>query len=155
MVDVYSGLKGFPSPAEQPGYYEKLANAGGLTQKPGTTLLAAFSITNELLGAVVYFSDMKYYGSGGTATKEKDAAGFRLLAVSIKARGKGLGRALTKACIQKARMQKQSQLIIHTTEVMEAAWNMYESLGFKRSEDLDFVWDTLPVLGFRLNIEPS
>jgi sugar lactone lactonase YvrE len=43
--------------------------------------LVAVSSDNKIAGGVVYFSDMQYYGSGGTATKEHNAAGFRLLAV--------------------------------------------------------------------------
>jgi hypothetical protein len=41
-------------------------------------------------------------------------------------------------------------LIIHSTMAMQTAWKMYERLGFKRSEDLDFMQGELPVFGFRL-----
>jgi GNAT superfamily N-acetyltransferase len=95
---------------------------------------------------------MEYYGSGGTATQEKNAAGFRLLAVDVGARGLGIGKLLTIACIEKAKEQKQKQLIIHTTKAMRIAWRMYENLGFKRSEDLDFMQGELPVFGFRLQL---
>jgi len=33
---------------------------------------------------------------------------------------------------------------------MFTAWKMYETMGFKRSEDLDFKQGALPVFGFRL-----
>jgi ribosomal protein S18 acetylase RimI-like enzyme len=95
---------------------------------------------------------MKHYGSGGTATKEKNAAGFRLLAVDPKYRGHGIGKMLTLACIEKARSSRVDQLIIHTTEAMQVAWKMYENLGFQRSADLDFMQDQLKVLGFRLRV---
>src|ERR1700751_4055276 len=91
MVQVYSRLDGFPKPSEQPNYYNMLANIGNLTQKPNTELLVAVSADNKIAGGVVYFSDMQYYGSGGTATKEKNAAGFRLLAVDPTVRGQGIG----------------------------------------------------------------
>ena len=71
MVNVYSHLEGFPNAEEQTSYYEMLANIGALTEKPGTELLVAISEKGQIGGAVVYFSDMKYYGSGGTATQEK------------------------------------------------------------------------------------
>jgi GNAT superfamily N-acetyltransferase len=93
---------------------------------------------------------MKNYGSGGTATLERDASGFRLLAVDPMERAKGVGKLLTTACIEKARDNKSMQLIIHTTNAMRTAWKMYEQLGFQRSEDLDFMQGTLPVFGFRL-----
>lgn len=152
MVNVYSQLEGFPKPDEQPTYYKMLANIGELTIKPGTELLVAVSSDNKIAGGVVYFNDMQYYGSGGTATKEKNAAGFRLLAVDLNIRGKGIGKLLTFACIRKAKDKKLSQVIIHSTKAMQTAWKMYESMGFERSEDLDFLQGELPVFGFRLKL---
>jgi GNAT superfamily N-acetyltransferase len=150
MVQVYSQLEGFPKESEQPNYYKMLANVGSLTTTPGTELLIAVSAEGKIVGAVVYFADIKYYGSGGTATQQRNASGFRLLAVDPTERGKGIGKLLTTACIRKARDNKSHQLIIHTTIVMQTAWKMYEQLGFKRSEDLDFMQGTLSVFGFRL-----
>jgi GNAT superfamily N-acetyltransferase len=150
MVDVYSRLEGFPKPTEQPAYYSMLSNIGDFTQKPGCELLVAVTVDDGLLGGVVYFNDMQYYGSGGTATQEKNAAGFRLLAVDTNARGLGIGKLLTEASIQKAKDASLSQMIIHSTKSMQTAWKMYENIGFKRSEDLDFFQGDLPVFGFRL-----
>ncbi|HNP32511.1 MAG TPA: GNAT family N-acetyltransferase [Flavobacterium sp.] len=150
MVDAYSQLDGFPKPEEQPAYYKMLLNISDLTKKPATELLVAVDSDENLLGGVVYFSDMQYYGSGGTATQEKNAAGFRLLAVNPDARGLGIGKLLTEACIQKAKGANLSQMIIHSTKAMQTAWKMYENIGFKRSEDLDFLQGELPVFGFRL-----
>jgi GNAT superfamily N-acetyltransferase len=150
MVKVYSQLDGFPKESEQPNYYKMLAGIGELTAQPATQLLAAISGDGKIAGAVVYFSDMKYYGSGGTATTEENAAGFRLLGVDPSIRGKGIGKLLVDECIKKAKDEKLSQIIIHTTMAMKIAWKMYENLGFKRSEDLDFMQGELPVFGFRL-----
>lgn len=152
MVSVYSQLDGFPKESEQPEYYKTLANIGEFTNKPDTELLVAVSHDEKIAGGVVYFSDMKYYGSGGTATKEQDAAGFRLLAVDPSIRGKGIGRLLVDECIRKAKDKNLRQVIIHTTMAMQTAWKMYENIGFKRSEDLDFMQGELPVFGFRLAI---
>ena len=150
LVEVYAQLEGFPKPSEQPEYYEKLANISDFINKPGAELLVALSPEDKILGAVVFFSDIKYYGSGGSATREKNAAGFRLLGVSPQARGKGIGKLLTVSCMDKARENHAGQLIIHTTMAMQTAWKMYEHFGFKRSEDLDFMQGALPVYGFRL-----
>lgn len=150
MVQAYSQLEGFPKESEQPNYYRMLANVGELTAKPQTEILVAISADARIAGAVVYFGDMKHYGSGGTATQEQHAAGFRLLAVDPSARGQGVGKLLTNACIDKARAQKLRQVIIHTTMAMQTAWKMYEGIGFKRSQDLDFMQGELAVFGFRL-----
>jgi GNAT superfamily N-acetyltransferase len=152
LVLVYSQLDGFPKKKEQPDYYKMLANVGELTKKPGTEILVAITEQGRIAGAVVYFSDMKYYGSGGSATLEKDASGFRLLAVDPSFRGQGIGSILTRECIRRARDLKHSNVVIHTTRAMQTAWKMYEKIGFKRAEDLDFMQGDLPVFGFRLNL---
>jgi len=150
MVSVYSQLDGFPQESEQPDYFRALANVGAFTHKPDTALLVAVSRENKIAGALVYFDDMIYYGSGGTATKEKNASGFRLLAVDPSSRGQGIGRMLAEECIKRARQRKHQKLIIHTTMAMRTAWHMYENMGFKRSADLDFKQGDFPVFGFRL-----
>lgn len=150
LVDVYSRLEGFPTPAEQPGYYEMLANIGRFTEKPGARVLVAAQPNDDLAGGVVYFGEMAHYGSGGTAASIRNASGIRLLGVEPRHRGLGAGRALTRACIRLAREQGHAQVILHTTLAMQVAWCLYESLGFARSEDLDFSQQGLPVFGFRL-----
>lgn len=150
MVAVYSQLDGFPTPTEQPGYYALLANIGAFTQKQGAKVLVAISAERGLVGGVVYFGDMAEYGSGGTATAIKDASGIRLLGVSEAARGLGVGKALTNACIDLARAKGHAQVVLHTTQSMTTAWGMYAKLGFTRSTDLDFMQGELPVFGFRL-----
>lgn len=152
LVQVYSQLEGFPKEDEQPAYYNMLRNVGDLTAKPDTEMFVAVSPAGDIDGAVVFFGNMQYYGSGGTATQEKNAAGFRLLAVNPNARGAGIGKLLTAHCILRARELKLQQVIIHTTKAMAVAWKMYEKSGFVRSEDLDFMQGQLPVFGFRLKL---
>ena len=152
MIEVYSNLEGFPKESEQPEYYKVFHNIGEFTNKPDTELIVVVSPEDKIVAAVVFFGDMQHYGSGGTATLEKNAAGFRLLAVESSARGQGLGRMLTNECIRRAKEKKLSQVIIHTTQAMQQAWKMYESIGFKRSEDLDFLQQGFPVFGFRLRL---
>ena len=150
MVDVYSRLEGFPGPAEQPRYYEMLANIGAFATRRGARVLVALSPTGELWGGVVYFADMSEYGSAGAAPLEKNASGVRLLGVDPHVRGRGVGRALSKACIELAREQSHGCVVLHTTQPMRAAWALYESLGFRRAPDLDFLQEALQVFGFRL-----
>ena len=152
MVEVYRQLEGFPSPTEQPDYYTKLANIGTLANQHRTKILVAVNANNELLGGIVYFGQMANYGSGGKATTLTDASGIRLLAVRSTARGMGVGKALTNACIQLARQSGHSLVVLHTTQAMNVAWAMYESLGFARCEDLDFYQQELPVFGFKLTL---
>jgi GNAT superfamily N-acetyltransferase len=129
-----------------------LANIGAFARRPGARLLVATTDAGRLAGGVVYFGDMAEYGSGGIATSVRDASGIRLLGVDQRYRGAGVGRALTHACIDAARQQSRSQVILHTTGAMQIAWRMYEKLGFVRSHELDFLQNELPVFGFRLRL---
>jgi GNAT superfamily N-acetyltransferase len=148
MVAVYSGLEGFPGKAEQPKYYELLANIGRVTEQPDTRLLVA--VTDRIVGGIVYFADMIRYGAPGASSLETNTAGFRLLAVDPAARGMGVGKGLANRCIELARQSAHRQVIIHTTHAMKIAWAMYEQLGFHRAPELDFMQEQLQVFGFRL-----
>jgi len=152
MVRVYSSLEGFPTPAEQPAYYELLANIGQFSERPHARVLVAVDRSGTILGGVVYFGDMAHYGSGGIASEERNASGIRLLGVDPAHRGAGVGRALTNACIELAREAGHAQVVLHTTQVMRAAWSLYERLGFVRAPELDFLQEGFPVFGFRLTL---
>jgi ribosomal protein S18 acetylase RimI-like enzyme len=152
MVEVYSKLEGFPNPIEQPDYYDTLRNVGKLTDQDNTALLVAVSDREQILGAVVYFSDMKNYGSGGIAPEIKNSSGFRLLTVGSGARGMGIGKLLSQECIDRTKQLNQKQLIIHSTKSMKIAWSMYERMGFERYPKIDFIQGELPVYGFRLKL---
>lgn len=152
LVEVYATLPGFPSPEQQPRYYEMLRNIYAFTERPATRVLVALDDREHIVGGVVYFGDMAQYGSGGTATRETRASGIRLLGVSPSVRGGGIGKALTEACLALARDSGNTQVILHTTEAMRIAWGLYERLGFVRSSDLDFMQEALPVFGFRLKL---
>ncbi len=152
MVEVYSQLEGFPNQKEQPEYYDLLLNVGQLTSNGHTHIIVALDTNNKVMGAVVYFEDMLYYGSGGIAPQLKNASGFRLLAVDPLARGLGIGKLLCEACIQRSKNLSHKFLYIHSTESMEIARRMYERLGFHRYEPIDFKQNDLEVFGFRLRL---
>ncbi|HET6806515.1 MAG TPA: GNAT family N-acetyltransferase [Frateuria sp.] len=155
LVDVYARLEGFPKPEEQPRYYALLADIGQFARKPQAQLLVALDAQERLLGGVAYFGEMAHYGSGGMAGTLTDASGIRLLGVAPAARGLGVGRALTAACIQRARERGHARVVLHTTRAMQVAWGMYERLGFERAPELDFMQGELPVFGFSLFLRPG
>lgn len=152
LVAAYAALPGMPSPHEQPDYYAMLANVGGRAAKPALTVFVATDDAGKLLGSIDFIDNMTQYGSGGTASTITDAAGIRLLAVDDAYRGKGVGKELTRCCIERARAIGKNRLVLHTTRVMHAAWTMYEGLGFVRFPDIDFRQGNLDVFGFHLNL---
>jgi ribosomal protein S18 acetylase RimI-like enzyme len=150
LVAAYAALPGMPSPDEQPEYYAMLADVAGRAAQPSLSVLVGTDETGRLLGSIDYIEDMAHYGSGGTAGTVAEAAGVRLLAVDEAARGQGVGKALTRHCIERARRAGRRRLVLHTTKVMQAAWAMYEGLGFVRFPAIDFRQGRLDVFGFQL-----
>ena len=150
LVTAYSQLDGFPSRIEQPEYYKTLANVGELLKAPGTEILVAADNDNTILGCMVYYANMQYYGPHEITIQEENAAGLRLLAVRPDMQGHGIGKQLTLAGIEKARAHGKAQVILHSTTAMKTAWAMYEKMGFTRSEDIDFLQSGLGVYGFRI-----
>ena len=152
VARAYAALPGMPSPEEQPEYYARVRDASGRARLPALRILAAVGAAGEVLGSADFIEDMAHYGSGGTATRRLDAAGIRLLAVAPTERGRGIGKALTLDCIDRARALDRTSLVLHTTRAMQTAWRMYEQLGFRRSPDLDFRQGELEVFGFELDL---
>jgi GNAT superfamily N-acetyltransferase len=150
VADAYAALPNMPSPDEQPGYYAMVRDAPARVRIPGYRILAAVTPSGDLVGSADFIEEMAHYGSGGSAPKRADAAGIRLLAVAPTARGQGIGKALTRDCISRARGLGRAAVVLHTTRAMETAWRMYEKLGFRRSPDLDFRQGALEVFGFEL-----
>ena len=99
-------------------------------------VLVAVAPAGEVLGGVTYVSgpDNPY------AEELRDGeAGMRMLAVDPARHGRGVGRALALACIDRARAAGRHRLVLHTGAWMSAACHLYESLGFRRVPALDFV----------------
>ncbi|MBT2412518.1 GNAT family N-acetyltransferase [Streptomyces sp. ISL-12] len=70
-------------------------------------------------------------------------AEIRMLAVAHAARGRGVGEALVRACVDRARgVDGCERLILSTQRTMRAAHRVYERLGFVRTPDRD--WNPLP-----------
>jgi ribosomal protein S18 acetylase RimI-like enzyme len=55
----------------------------------------------------------------------------RMLVVDPVARGSGLGRRLTEACVERARRDGAATLALHTSPAMHAALALYLKMGFE------------------------
>ena len=76
----------------------------------------------------------------GSALQQVAAPGereIRMLGVAREARGEGVGEALVRSCIERARMDNASALVLWTRLNMEAAQRLYARLGFTRITDRD------------------
>lgn len=152
-VAVYAALPGMPGPDKAPDYYQMLADVSSRAGHPAMSVFAAVRESGELLGSVDFIRDVKHYGTLGAVTTVPNAAGIRLLAVKPECRGQGVGKALTSYCIEQARGLGRSKVVLHTTQVMQTAWGMYERLGFQRFPEIDFRQGSLDVYGFQLKVD--
>ena len=83
---------------------------------------------------------------------EPDWADLRMLAVDPSARGKGIGRALSEACIERARRDGRAVIGLHTDNEMTPAHSLYTSLGFVRDAEHDWIGDGFELRAYRLNL---
>jgi GNAT superfamily N-acetyltransferase len=98
-------------------------------------VVVAVGEAGELLGGVTYVS-----GPDDPYSEElrEGEAGIRMLAVDPARQGRGIGRALTEWCLERARAAGRTRLVLHTGAFMPAAVHLYEAMGFERLPDLDF-----------------
>ncbi|MGC3945670.1 MAG: GNAT family N-acetyltransferase [Chryseolinea sp.] len=61
----------------------------------------------------------------------------RMVTVDKKYNGKGIGRRLMSECIEHARTQRETIMGLHTSEFMNAARHIYESMGFYVVKELE------------------
>ena len=140
VVRAYRALGGGGDAHE--AYLEHVRDAAGRARHC-PVLVAVDEGTGEVLGSVTYVPGQ------GNAFAELAGEGegeFRMLGVAPDAQGRGVGAALVRACIARARADGRRGIVISTTPVMHAAHRLYEHLGFRRAPERDWV----PVPGVEL-----
>ena len=66
-----------------------------------------------------------------------DQAEFRMLSVAAAGRRRGVGRALVKACLDRARAAGMREVLLSSLPEMTAAHALYKEFGFVRAPELD------------------
>jgi ribosomal protein S18 acetylase RimI-like enzyme len=101
-------------------------------------LLVAVGRDGTLLGGVTYVPGP----DNPMSEVERDGeAGIRMLAVDPAAQGRGVGRALALACIERARREGRSGIALYTPPANVPAQRLYESLGFARDPGRDWEYE--------------
>lgn len=127
-------------------YYAELRDAATRAARV-PVLVAVEASSGRLLGGLTYVPGPGPYSEGEFG----DAASIRMLAVDPAARGRGAGRALVEAAIERARRDGRPSIGIFTRPFMTAAQALYADLGFEREPALD--WQFEPgewLLAYRL-----
>lgn len=117
----------------------------------GTVVLVAEE-AGRLVGCATYIA------RPGTPFAEFDApdgAGVRMLGVEPEAMGRGVGEALARACLDRARADGRGVVVLHTATFMSGAQRLYERMGFERAADLDWSIDGTDLLGYRYWLDPA
>lgn len=105
--------------------------------KAGGVVLVAV-VGDEVVGTVTYVAD---FSSELAEHQRPGEAAIRMLSVAPSAKRRGIGRALSEACIERARAEGKRGIVLHADEIMKAARALYEELGFRRDPDRDFAPD--------------
>jgi len=82
----------------------------------------------------------------------KGFAYLRALGVDPATRGRGVGRALTIACIERARADGAAGIALNTLSFMPAATALYEGLGFRQTGG-NVEWGGGKLLSYIQNID--
>jgi len=80
---------------------------------------------------------------------------LRMLGVLPEARGRGIGRALVEAAVERARASGKRSLWLRTLPAMTTAQRMYGRMRFVRDESLDVAVDSDHLMGYRLELDPD
>ncbi len=136
-VDAYAGLAGF-DPGE--GY---LAELGDVARRASlAVVLVAVDLDRRLLGGITYVAGpgpyFEWEAAGSAGPPAPGSAGVRMLAVAPEARGAGVGTALVRACLTRARAEGRDRVWLHTTPEMTDAHRIYEREGFVRAPEADW-----------------
>ena len=82
---------------------------------------------------------MAFLVSKGNPTDifRRDWCYIRMVGVNPEYGGKGIGKKLTQMCIDSARETKEKIIALHTSEFMDVARHIYESIGFEQTKELE------------------
>jgi GNAT superfamily N-acetyltransferase len=99
-----------------------------------TVLVAVDDADDGILGTVT----LEPYDQASELARDDTEADIRAFAVAPQAQGKGVGRKLLLAVIERAEKQGLRRLRLCTQPAMAAAGHLYADAGFSRTPELDF-----------------
>lgn len=99
-----------------------------------TGVVLVVTSPEKIHGAVKFYPDAEQAGLGHWPPS---TASMRILAVHPDSRGRGYGRRLVQDCIARAQALQVPAIYLYTGTFMQAARQLYESLGFRRVPQYD------------------
>lgn len=129
-ADAYGDLGYDDTPRSE--YLDRVADLE--TRARHALVLGAFE-EGRVLGTVTLELDHRIPGGHPRPPLAPDQAHVRMLGVHPDAQRRGTGRLLMDACLAEARRAGKRRLTLETTKAMQAAQQLYESMGFLRGPD--------------------
>ncbi|WP_326946870.1 GNAT family N-acetyltransferase [Amycolatopsis sp. NBC_01307] len=112
-------------------------------------VLVAVGEAGDVLGCVTIVRP----GSAYAEISRPGELEFRMLAVAPSARGRGVGEALTRAVLDRARTLGLRRVVLSSLDGMRSAHRLYERLGFTRLPERD--WRPFPhisLVAYRIDV---
>jgi GNAT superfamily N-acetyltransferase len=143
---VVAAYEALPGNHMSGGYAAELADVGRRSSEAEVLV----AVDEGLLGCVTFVPDAS---SPWAELLDAGESGIRMLAVLPAAQGRGVGRALVDACVERTRKLGHTGLMLHTTPWMHAAHHVYEQAGFQRRPDRDWTpVPDVPLMAYRLDL---
>lgn len=81
---------------------------------------------------------MAFFIPSGNPTElfESGWSYIRMVGVNPAFSNHGIARRLTQSCLEQAKRQNETIVALHTSEFMDAARHLYESLGFRQLKEI-------------------
>jgi ribosomal protein S18 acetylase RimI-like enzyme len=135
---------------EDHGYAGELRAAAHRAEE--AELVVAVDPTSQaLLGTVTYCVNGSHYAE----IAQPGEAEFRMLAVAPAARGRGIGGQLATWCVDRAREQGCTAIVLSTLDLMHTAHRLYERMGFRRLPERDWTPEPdITLVAYGLDLEP-
>jgi GNAT superfamily N-acetyltransferase len=143
IQNAYRSLAGYPRDDE---YDAHIADVEGRRRD---TIVVVAELDGRLVGSLTYVAGVV---EGHSEHGDPDAASFRYFAVDPAVQGRGVGEAMVRWVIDRARSDGKRAILIHTLDVMRGAQRLYRRLGFVRDEAHDEDWDGIAGLAYRYDL---
>jgi ribosomal protein S18 acetylase RimI-like enzyme len=133
------------------GYRDELAD---VARRAALATQLVAETAGRLVGTVTYYPPQDQAHADDWAWWPKGFSYLRALGVPPQARGRGVGRALTLACVERARADGAAGIALNSVSIMSAATALYDGLGFRQTGG-DLHWGDHKLLSYVLDFDPA
>jgi ribosomal protein S18 acetylase RimI-like enzyme len=131
LDEVYAAFRGHLPPEAWESYIGEIVD---VRSRLGESELIVAERAGRLVGTIGFYPDAS---RSALERWPERWTSIRALAVRADARRQGVGEALARECVRRARSARAKAIGLHTASHMAAATRLYERLGFRRAPGFD------------------